>query len=59
MKWGKTKRPCKHCDKMFTPTGKYCRVCTICNPHRKGFKQKKYTKPSKYTLRDLLSGDLK
>jgi len=26
-------RPCKRCNKIFNPSGKYTRLCKDCNPH--------------------------
>lgn len=32
------RRSCKHCDKMFVPSGKFCRYCEDCNKRRRNVK---------------------
>jgi len=36
MKHKKLQRPCSKCDKMFTPAGKFCKICPKCNTRTHG-----------------------
>jgi len=35
-KYQKLKRECIKCGKMFTPAGKFCRICIDCQPRARG-----------------------